>query len=132
MPRARPMTHKCSVLVADDNRDAADALVGLLEALGHPARAAYDGAQAYQAFLDFHPDVAILDVQMPHMDGCVAAARMRAHESPPKFIASLTGMRHDLEPMKSLGGVFDRHLAKPCDMAELDDFLERADAAGRH
>lgn len=83
------MSDKCSVLVADDNCDAADTLGGLFEALGHRARAAYDSAQAYEAFLQFRPDVAILDVQMVCMDGCVAAARMRADEHPPKLIASL-------------------------------------------
>lgn len=123
------MSDKCTVLVADDNRDAADALVGLLQALGHRARAAYDGAQAYEAFLDFHPDVAILDVQMPYMDGCVAAARMRVHRIPPKVIVSLTGMPHDQEPMRSLAGVFDEHLSKPCEMQELDELLERGQRA---
>lgn len=127
------MIAKCSVLVADDNRDAADSLVSLLEVLGHPARAAYDGVQAYAMFVDFKPYIAILDVQMPHMDGCVAAARMRAHGRPPRFIASLTGLPHDQEPMRSLGGVFDEHLTKPCVMEELDDLLTRGEESrARH
>jgi len=123
------MSDKCSVLVADDNRDAADALAQLIEAMGHPARVAYDGAQAFEEFVAFEPDVAILDVQMPHMDGCAAAARMRAHEHPPKLIASLTGMPIDQEPMRSGSGVFDEHLTKPCEIAELGDLLGRCQAA---
>ena len=63
------------------NRDIADSLVSLLEALGHPARAAYDGVQADETVLDFQPDVAALDVRMPRMDSCVAAARRhRQHQ----------------------------------------------------
>ncbi len=123
------MSDKCSVLVADDNRDAADTLVELLVALGHPTRVAYDGVQAYQEFLDFEPDVAILDVQMPHMDGCAAAARMRAHPHPPKLIASLTAMAQDEEPMRSSAGVFDVQLCKPCEMTELDELLDRGSSA---
>ena len=123
------MTDKCSVLVADDNHDAADALVELLHTLGHPARAAYDGFQAYDAFVAFEPDVAILDVQMPGMDGCATAARMRSHEHPPKLIVSLTGMSRDQEPMRSAANVFDEHLSKPCQMAELDGLLARGQCA---
>ena len=123
------MPNKCSVLVADDNRDAADSLVSLLQALGHRAFAAYDGAQACDAFVRLHFDVAILDVQMPIMDGCAAAVCMRAGPHPPKRIASMTGMRRDFEPMRSSGGVFDEHLAKPCGLLELDRFLVRAELA---
>ncbi len=125
------MPSKCRVLVADDNRDAADSLVGLLQAWGHHAHAAYDGEAAYEEFVCFHPDIAILDVQMPRMDGCLAAARMRVHDRPPGLIVSLTGLGHDQEPMKSHGDVFDEHLSKPCDPDELEKLLRRWQEAAR-
>ena len=123
------MSDKCSVLVADENRDAADAHVVLLRALGHRALAAYGGVQAHETCLDFHPDLAILDVQVPYKDGRLAAVRMRAHQFPPKIIATLTRRPHDQEPRRSLAGVFDGHLSKPCEMQELDDLLERGQRA---
>ena len=54
---------------------------------------------------------------------------MRAHERPPKLIASLTGMPLDQEPMRSRSDVFDEHLSKPCEMAELGELLGRCQAA---
>ena len=59
------MTAKCNVVVADDNRDAADSLVTILSAMGYRAIAAYDGFEAVEACATLEPDLAILDVQMP-------------------------------------------------------------------
>lgn len=115
------------VLIADDSRDAADSLASAISALGHQAVAAYDGAQAVTAALEHEPDVAILDVQMPNMDGCAAAAEIRAQPHPPRVIASMTGMPRDQEPMRSRADVFDEHLSEPCDFNEIDDLLARAD-----
>ena len=59
------MTDRCNVVVADDNRDAADSLVTILSAMGYRAVAAYDGLEAVEACATLEPDLAILDVQMP-------------------------------------------------------------------
>ena len=72
------------------------------------------------------PDLAILDVQMPLLDGCSAALLIRAGEHPPRTIASLSGVRHWDEPMKSNLGVFDVRLAKPARMDQLSKLHETA------
>ncbi|MBW8778867.1 MAG: response regulator [Burkholderiales bacterium] len=72
-------THSC-IVVADDNHDAADSLAQLLGLMGYDAVAVYDGEQAVRACHDLHPDLAILDVQMPLLDGCAAARRIRDDE----------------------------------------------------
>ena len=72
------MSSNCSVVVADDNREAADTLVEILAAMGYPAIAVYDGREAVQACAALEPELAILDVQMPFIDGCEAARLIRA------------------------------------------------------
>ena len=123
------MPSRCRVLVADDNHDSADSLVDLLRAKGHVAFAAYDGQDAVEVCADFHPDLAILDVQMPLMDGCAAARLMRDGRQPPRMIASLTGMSPDEEPLRSGGQVFAVELSKPPKVAEIDALIEKTHCA---
>ena len=120
------MGSKCSVVVADDNRDAADTLVELLGAMGYCAVAAYDGREAVEACSALRPELAILDVEMPVLDGCAAARLIRSAAHPPAMIAALSGLRHWQEPLKSDIGVFDVRLAKPPRMDQLAELLNRA------
>lgn len=120
------MSSRCSVVVADDNREAADTLVEILGAMGYSAVATYDGRQAVAACAALEPDLAILDVQMPFLNGCEAARLIRAGAHPPATIASLSALRHWDEPMKSSGGVFDFRLAKPARMDQLSALLQEA------
>jgi len=125
------MSSNCSVVVADDNRDAADTLVEILAAMGYQAVAVYDGREAVQACAALEPKLAILDVQMPLLDGCEAARLIRAAARPPATIAALSALRHWDEPMKSNAGVFDVRLAKPPRMDELGVLLKMALGGGR-
>lgn len=118
------MSSTC-IVVADDNRDAADSLVELLGALGYAAVAVYDGREAVEACAVLEPDLAILDIQMPLMNGCVAARLIRCSVNPPGVIASLSALRHWDEPMKSEGEAFDVRLAKPARMDQLSELLAR-------
>jgi CheY-like chemotaxis protein len=65
------------VLVADDNRDAADSLSMLVKTWGHDVRPAYDGAAALEISSAYQPDVLLLDIAMPKMDGCQLARQLR-------------------------------------------------------
>ena len=125
------MSSTCSVVVADDNRDAADSLVALLGAMGYAAAAAYDGREAVAACCALEPDLAILDIQMPFLDGCAAARLIRSGAHPPRTIASLSALRHWDEPMKSQGGAFDVRLAKPARIDQLRELLANAIGQGR-
>lgn len=120
------MSSRCSVVVADDNCEAADTLVEILASMGYRAVAVYDGRKAVEACAAFEPDLAILDVQMPLLDGCAAARLIRAGTRPPRTIAVLSGLRHWDEPMKSQADVFDVRLAKPARMDELIELLAKA------
>lgn len=120
------MSSNCSVVVADDNREAADTLVELLRAMGYTAVAAYNGREAVEACFSLQPELAILDVEMPVLDGCAAAHLIRSASSPPAMIAALSGLNHWEEPLKSNFGVFDVRLAKPPRMDQLTELLTNA------
>lgn len=111
------------ILVADDNHDAADSLADLLKAVGYDARAVYDGQEALDAGRAMHPELALLDVQMPRVDGCEAARQMREGADAPAHIASISGLSPDEEPIRSLGGAFDAHFRKPLDPDQVLAFV---------
>ena len=117
------MSNPACIVVADDNHDAADSLAQLLELMGYHAVAVYDGQQAVDACRKLHPVLAILDVQMPIMDGCLAARKIRDDGAPPHWIASLTGLKMQDEPLKSGCDLFDVHLSKPLQLPELSRLL---------
>lgn len=102
------------VLVVDDNRDAAASLALLLETMGNDVRTAYDGEQAAAVASEFHPDVALLDIGMPTLDGYEAARRIRRESNGrPVRLVALTGYGQESDRRKSQEAGFDRHLVKP-------------------
>ena len=114
------------IVVADDNHDAADSLAQLLDLMGYDAVAVYDGEQAVRACHDLHPDLAILDVQMPLLDGCAAARKIRNEEDGrAPMLASLTALKLQDEPLRSGRDLFDTHLSKPLRIDELSSLLAR-------
>ncbi len=118
------------ILVVDDNRDAADTLVMLLEADGARVEAAYDGAAAL-ALLAVPaapmPEAVLLDLGLPDMDGCEVARRIRAtpHLAGMRIVA-LTGWGQQRDRERTHAAGFDLHLTKPVDMALLRAWLGQA------
>ncbi len=113
MPRAAASAG-LRVLVVDDNRDAAASLALLLETMGNDVRTAFDGEQAAALASEFHPDVALLDIGMPALDGYEAARRIRRESNGrPLRLVALTGYGQESDRRKSREAGFDRHLVKP-------------------
>jgi PAS domain S-box-containing protein len=102
------------VLVVDDNSEAADLLGELLRAAGHDVRVANDGPQAIEAASSFDPEIAVLDIGLPVMDGYELATRLRPGGSKPRLIA-VTGYGQEHDRARSLAAGFDQHLVKPVD-----------------
>lgn len=104
------------ILVADDNEDAVTTLKMLLEVMGHEVRGAHDGIQTVDLAMEFKPDVILLDIGMPKMNGYEACRRIQ--EEPwarnTVFIA-LTGRAPEEEGQRSLDAGFDHHMMKPVD-----------------
>ncbi len=112
------------IVLADDNRDSADSLGMLLEALGHEVRIAYDGIEAVKAAEELKPDFVLLDIGMPGMDGyeCARAIRPQAWAAKTVLVA-LTGWGQEEDKRRAHEAGFDRHLTKPVDPTALETAL---------
>jgi PAS domain S-box-containing protein len=122
-PRAHAL-RRLKVLIVDDNEVSAEMLGLLLRELGYVVRVAYDGPRALALAAELEPDVAVLDIGLPVMDGYELAARLRdAHGARGMRLVALTGygQEQDLERSKRAG--FERHLVKPIDTNELEAAL---------
>ncbi|MDM4772702.1 PAS domain S-box protein [Solimonas sp. SE-A11] len=119
------------VLVVDDNADAANSLAALLELQGHATAVAHDGAEGLLLAQSFRPDVAILDIGMPRMDGVEAARRLRSLPGGDRvLLLALTGLGQATDRERTREAGFDHHLVKPLNLALLAGLLaERAEAA---
>ncbi len=102
------------VLVVDDNQDAANSLARLLRQQGQEVRVAYDGPSALTLAGEFHPEVAVLDIGLPGMDGYDLARRLRQQQgSASLYLVALTGWGQEDDRRRSTEAGFDRHLVKP-------------------
>ena len=112
-------------MIVDDNQDLADAQALFLEVHGHVVRIACDGPEALQAINDFRPDVAIVDIGLPGMDGYEVARRLREIR-PSLTLAALSGWRIDLEDRRAQEAGFSMNFMKPADPEAMLDFLDAA------
>jgi signal transduction histidine kinase/ActR/RegA family two-component response regulator len=119
---ASPMA-PCRVLVAEDIADAAEMLRMMLECMGHDVRVASDGVEAVSVATDFHPQVALLDIGMPRMDGYEAARRIRAALGSQVVLVALTGWGQEDDKRRSRDAGFDHHLTKPADPDVLENLI---------
>jgi PAS domain S-box-containing protein len=102
------------VLIADDNRDAADSLAMLLRLEGHEVFVAHDGETALRLFEESQPQVALLDIGMPELDGYEVARRIRAKPAGKSvLLIAITGWGQEKDRRKSVEAGFDHHVTKP-------------------
>ena len=120
-------TRRHRILIADDNRDAADSLAVMLSVVGHEVRTAYDGQQALELVETFTPDLALLDIGMPRMNGYDAARAIRSRPFGQELLlVALTGWGQPEDKHRSQLAGFDHHLVKPVDPSVLDRLLSTA------
>jgi CheY-like chemotaxis protein/anti-sigma regulatory factor (Ser/Thr protein kinase) len=121
------------VLVVDDNVDAAATLDLLLRSLGHETRVANDGMKALEIAREFRPEVILLDIGMPGLDGYEVARRLRAMNHGTSFrIIAVTGWGQDADRSKAKEAGFDVHLVKPVDLGVLSKVLDDRNGATVH
>lgn len=125
-----PSPKNLRVLVVDDDPDSANSLAALMRISGHEARAAYCGGDAIRMAMEFSPDVVLCDLELPDLDGCEVAGRLRAAPELSGVLliaATGRGLEKDRDRCRSAG--FDHHLIKPIEHTALLELLGRR--AGR-
>jgi signal transduction histidine kinase len=128
---AAPSTAMRRILIADDNRDALDSLAELLAMAGHETHKAADGLQAWEAAVRLCPDLILLDIGMPGLDGYEVARRIRARSwSRDPVLVALTGWGQENDRRLSREAGFDSHWVKPLDLKRLWDLLDSLPAGG--
>jgi DNA-binding response OmpR family regulator len=114
------------VLVVDDNIDAAETLSTFLEMTGMHTRMAHTGPAAVDAALDYRPDVVLLDIGLPGIDGYEVARRIRSRPEVSRvLLIALTGWGTEADQRRAREAGFDHHLTKPVDVGALDALLRQ-------
>ncbi|HSD29224.1 MAG TPA: PAS domain S-box protein [Vicinamibacteria bacterium] len=118
------------ILVVDDNHDAADSLGMLLRMMGNEVHTAHDGVEALGAVAAFHPDVVLLDLGLPKLDGFEVADRIREQRGGADvLLVALTGWGRSEDRRRSREAGFDHHMTKPVEFKALQQFLAEATRA---
>src|SRR5262245_37843759 len=116
------------VLVVDDSRDTADSLAKLIEAFGYQAMPVYDGQQAVEVAATFAPDMALIDLGMPGLDGFETVSRIRQQRgSTHVILVAVTGWTREEDKRKAYECGFDLHVAKPMTNEALKELLALLD-----
>jgi PAS domain S-box-containing protein len=112
------------VLIADDNHDAGISLSMLLQSMGHDTRVVHDGIEALQEAELFHPEVVLLDLGMPRLDGYETARRIAARDwAADTQIVAVTGWGQEADRQRAKEAGFHRHLVKPVDVGALQEVM---------
>jgi len=121
---AKPIGPFLRVLVVDDNVDAAQTLGLLLKVTGHDARMAFDGVIAVKVALEFLPNVVLLDIGLPGLDGYEVAKQLRQESSLVDVVlVALTGYGQETDKLRSQDAGFNHHLVKPADFSKVQQVL---------
>jgi CheY-like chemotaxis protein len=112
-------------MVVDDNFDSADTMAELVRLWGHDVRVAHDGPSALACAREFRPQVILLDVGLPGMDGYELARRLQADGLRGELLVSVTGYGQDEDRRRAEEAGFDHHLTKPVNPDTLRRLLSR-------
>jgi PAS domain S-box-containing protein len=118
------------VLIVEDNVDSAEMLTFLVSAYGHEPRVAHDGLAALRVFDEFGPDVVLLDIGLPRMNGYDVAREIRRRSARPVHLVAITGWGQEEDRRRAREAGFDRHLTKPADPDVIEEILASARLSG--
>jgi CheY-like chemotaxis protein len=114
--------------VVDDNRDSATSMAKLLTMTGYQTQTAFDGIEALDAAEKFRPDVVLLDIGLPKMNGYEAARKLRERPWAERLLlVALTGWGQEEDRQKSRNSGFDAHMVKPVEYKALIKFLAESE-----
>ena len=124
-PRRAGVAHE--VLIVEDNADSRDTLKVVLEELGHKVEVACDGLEAVERARAAPPEVAVVDIGLPGIDGYEVARRLRAERGRSVYLIALTGYGQPEDRLRAFEAGFDLHFTKPVDLGALGQVLARSD-----
>jgi len=129
-PTEAPSSHSAGpcrrVLLVDDNKDVVRALSRLIRLLGHQVKVASDGEEALLAADEFCPNVVLMDIGLPKLNGYDAARAMRVRPwRKEAVLVAITGWGQDHDRLRSSDAGFDEHLTKPVELAQLRELLSQ-------
>jgi two-component system CheB/CheR fusion protein len=128
-PRAASVMGRSRIVIADDNQDAARSLAQVLEHEGNEIRLAHDGMEALEVAESYRPDIVILDIGMPKLNGYEVARRIREKPwSKRVLLVALTGWGQDEDQRRASEAGFDRHLIKPIDPGVVHEIVLESQA----
>ena len=124
MPKASSTSQALRVLVVEDSVDAAETLTMLLQMSGHDVRTAHDGLVALEAALEYQPQIVLLDIGLPGMNGFDVAKRLRQEPSLASVVlVAMTGYGESAARQRSREAGFDHHLVKPANFEKVQEIL---------
>lgn len=124
VPITQSFKKSCRVLIVDDNVDLVDTQSLLLKMSGHDVFTAHDGFAALEAAINFHPDVVLLDIGLPRLDGFEVAKRIRQQPALKNIVlVAITGYGQEKDRLRSKEAGFDYHLTKPAKFDEVHKIL---------
>ena len=126
LPGTARAASRCRVLVAEDIPDAAEMMRLMIECMGHEVRVAADGVQALEIARAFAPQIALLDIGMPRMDGYEAARQIRTVLGPAVILVALTGWGQEQDQQRAYAAGFDHHVTKPAEPEVLEALIAAA------
>jgi CheY-like chemotaxis protein len=125
IPAGRSSSRGGAVLVVEDHHDGRALLVELLRMWGYTAEGASDGLEGVEVARRLHPDVALVDIDLPEIDGYEVARRIRDDRGDePIHLIAMSGFGQPEDRLRALAAGFDRHLVKPVDSVRLANLLE--------
>jgi CheY-like chemotaxis protein len=123
-----PASGKRRILIADDNPDVLESFEVMLRMLGHDVATACDGIEVLEKAAQFSPEVIVLDLGMPHMDGFETARRLRQQPwGRDAVLIAVTGWGHEKDKKQSAEAGFNLHLVKPIDAMTMLKHLDKSD-----
>ncbi|HEX7839131.1 MAG TPA: ATP-binding protein [Kofleriaceae bacterium] len=120
-PARPPLSAAASttILVIEDNQDVAEMLAQFLTEAGYPTRVAFDGPSALQAAAEAPPDVALIDIGLPVMDGYEVCRRFTRLPNPPRLLVAVTGYGQPDDALRAREAGFHLHMVKPVDIHQI-------------
>ena len=122
--------HPRRIVVVEDNQDVRDLLRLKLHRLGHEVHAVADGHAGVQTIVDHRPDLALVDIGLPGLDGYEVAMRVRESVGRDVVLVAVSGFGLPEDKRKAIDAGFDEHITKPADVSDIESLLSRLPARG--